>query len=129
MKTAPPSVSDTASQAGGSAGNRLKYLVKATTSAPNVNLRDASLPNILKLLPVRCDSGNLNGQYHTGPYQAMTDGVVWYTWHGWWYSIKSVVMMIRAADLKQPPAVTGPLPEQLAAGETAGGTADLPYGG
>ncbi|XP_029285366.1 fibrinogen-like protein 1 [Cottoperca gobio] len=54
----------------------------------------------------RCDSGNLNGHYYNGPYQAMTDdGVVWYTWHGWWYSIKSVVMMVRAADLERPPPV------------------------
>lgn len=30
------------------------------------------------------------------------DGVVWYTWHGWWYSIKSVVMMVRAADHQRP---------------------------
>ncbi|XP_045902820.1 fibrinogen-like protein 1 isoform X2 [Micropterus dolomieu] len=30
----------------------------------------------------KCDSGNLNGHYY--------DGVVWYTWHGWWYVIKSV---------------------------------------
>ncbi|XP_077575192.1 fibrinogen-like protein 1 [Stigmatopora nigra] len=52
----------------------------------------------------RCDSGNLNGHYYKGPYQAMTDdGVVWYTWHGWWYSIKSVVMMVRATDLEGPP--------------------------
>uniref|UniRef100_G3PVT8 Fibrinogen C-terminal domain-containing protein n=1 Tax=Gasterosteus aculeatus TaxID=69293 RepID=G3PVT8_GASAC len=52
----------------------------------------------------RCDSGNLNGHYYKGPYQAMADdGVVWYTWHGWWYSIKSVVMMVRAADRDHPP--------------------------
>lgn len=53
----------------------------------------------------KCDSGNLNGHYYKGPYKAMTDdGVVWYTWHGWWYSIKSVVMMLRAADFEgQPP--------------------------
>ncbi|XP_058496080.1 fibrinogen-like protein 1 [Solea solea] len=58
----------------------------------------------------RCDSGNLNGHYYNGPYQAMTDdGVVWYTWHGWWYSIKSVVMMVRAADLEGPPPVIAPL--------------------
>lgn len=30
------------------------------------------------------------------------DGVVWHTWHGWWYSIKSVVMMVRAADHQRP---------------------------
>ncbi|GAA6225841.1 fibrinogen-like protein 1 isoform X1 [Lates japonicus] len=54
----------------------------------------------------RCDSGNLNGHYYKGPYQAMTDdGVVWYTWHGWWYSIKSVIMMVRATDLEHPPPV------------------------
>uniref|UniRef100_A0A3B4TMI4 Fibrinogen-like protein 1 n=1 Tax=Seriola dumerili TaxID=41447 RepID=A0A3B4TMI4_SERDU len=48
----------------------------------------------------RCDSGNLNGHYYKGPYEAMTnDGVVWYTWHGWWYSIKSVVMMVRAVNI------------------------------
>ncbi|KAJ0050883.1 hypothetical protein NL108_009324 [Boleophthalmus pectinirostris] len=50
----------------------------------------------------RCGAGNLNGHYYSGPYQAQTDdGVVWYTWRGWWYSIKSVVMMVRATDLQQ----------------------------
>lgn len=32
----------------------------------------------------------------------MDDGVVWHTWHGWWYSIKSVVMMVRADDHQRP---------------------------
>ncbi|KAL2098045.1 hypothetical protein ACEWY4_007252 [Coilia grayii] len=51
----------------------------------------------------RCHSGNLNGHYYTGPYQAMTDdGLVWYTWHGYWYSIKSVVMMIRPEAFERP---------------------------
>ncbi|XP_059191151.1 fibrinogen-like protein 1 [Centropristis striata] len=69
----------------------------------------------------RCNSGNLNGHYYKGPYQAMTDdGVVWYTWHGWWYSIKSVVMMVRAADLEHPPPVIAPLSEQLQPSKTAG---------
>ncbi|XP_036852913.1 fibrinogen-like protein 1 isoform X2 [Manis javanica] len=47
----------------------------------------------------RCHSANPNGIYYTGPYTAITDnGVVWYTWHGWWYSLKSVVMKIRPND-------------------------------
>ncbi|XP_023577802.1 fibrinogen-like protein 1 [Octodon degus] len=47
----------------------------------------------------RCHSANLNGVYYRGPYTAETDnGVVWYTWHGWWYSLKSVVMKIRPDD-------------------------------
>nr|XP_013007068.1 fibrinogen-like protein 1 [Cavia porcellus] len=47
----------------------------------------------------QCHSANLNGVYHRGPYTAETDnGVVWYTWHGWWYSLKSVVMKIRPND-------------------------------
>ncbi|XP_062378815.1 fibrinogen-like protein 1 isoform X2 [Sardina pilchardus] len=53
----------------------------------------------------RCHSGNLNGQYYNGPYQAVTDdGVVWHTWHGYWYSIKSVVMMIRPEGFDEPKA-------------------------
>ncbi|KAM7393554.1 hypothetical protein PAMP_020417 [Pampus punctatissimus] len=75
----------------------------------------------------RCDSGNLNGHYYKGPYQAMTDdGVVWYTWHGWWYSIKSVVMMVRAADLEHLPPVTGRLLGQLDPSKAAGGIIDRP---
>ncbi|XP_032775073.1 fibrinogen-like protein 1 [Rattus rattus] len=47
----------------------------------------------------RCHSANLNGVYYQGPYRAETDnGVVWYTWRGWWYSLKSVVMKIRPGD-------------------------------
>ncbi|XP_036984737.2 fibrinogen-like protein 1 isoform X1 [Artibeus jamaicensis] len=47
----------------------------------------------------RCHSANLNGLYYQGSYGAQTDnGVVWHTWHGWWYSLKSVVMKIRPND-------------------------------
>ncbi|XP_042555708.1 fibrinogen-like protein 1 [Dipodomys spectabilis] len=47
----------------------------------------------------RCHSANLNGIYYQGSYTAQTDsGIVWYTWHGWWYSLKSVVMKIRPND-------------------------------
>ncbi|XP_012674318.2 fibrinogen-like protein 1 isoform X2 [Clupea harengus] len=53
----------------------------------------------------RCHSGNLNGHHYNGPYQAVTDdGLVWYTWHGYWYTIKSVVMMIRPEGLEEPEA-------------------------
>ncbi|XP_019408147.1 PREDICTED: fibrinogen-like protein 1 [Crocodylus porosus] len=49
----------------------------------------------------RCHSANLNGVYYKGPYTAKTDnGIVWYTWHGWWYSLKSVVMKVRPADFE-----------------------------
>ncbi|MBN3299210.1 FGL1 protein, partial [Amia calva] len=49
----------------------------------------------------RCHSANLNGFYYQGPYTGKTDnGIVWYTWHGWWYSIKNVVMKIRPADFE-----------------------------
>ncbi|KAM4603887.1 fibrinogen-like protein 1 [Polymixia lowei] len=76
----------------------------------------------------RCESGNLNGHYYKGPYQAMTeDGVVWYTWHGWWYSVKSVVMMVRAADLEHPPPVIMPLPGQR--DNSAGGPMEHPLEG
>ncbi|KAK2532918.1 Fgl1 [Columba guinea] len=49
----------------------------------------------------RCHSANLNGLYYKGPYTAKTDnGIVWYTWHGWWYSLKSVVMKVRPAHFE-----------------------------
>ncbi|KAG8453737.1 hypothetical protein GDO86_000386 [Hymenochirus boettgeri] len=49
----------------------------------------------------RCHSANLNGLYYKGPYTAKTDdGIVWYTWHGWWYSLKSVIMKIRPASFE-----------------------------
>ncbi|KAK7929787.1 hypothetical protein WMY93_006182 [Mugilogobius chulae] len=50
----------------------------------------------------RCGAGNLNGHYYSGPERVQSDdGVVWFTWRGWWYSVKSVVMMLRATDLQQ----------------------------
>ncbi|XP_035282583.1 fibrinogen-like protein 1 isoform X1 [Anguilla anguilla] len=49
----------------------------------------------------RCHSANLNGYYYKGPYSSVTDnGIVWYTWHGWWYSLKSVVMKIRPENFE-----------------------------
>nr|XP_003221685.1 PREDICTED: fibrinogen-like protein 1 isoform X2 [Anolis carolinensis] len=49
----------------------------------------------------RCHSANLNGLYYDGPYSAATDnGIVWYTWHGWWYSLKSVTMKVRPSDFR-----------------------------
>ncbi|XP_029365790.1 fibrinogen-like protein 1 [Echeneis naucrates] len=76
----------------------------------------------------RCDSGNLNGHYYNGPYHAMTDdGVVWYTWHGWWYSIKSVLMMVRAADLEHPPPVLTPIMDSTQAASTLQPAGDVDH--
>ncbi|XP_035506722.2 fibrinogen-like protein 1 [Scophthalmus maximus] len=54
----------------------------------------------------KCHSANLNGLYYpSGHYSAVTDnGVVWYTWRGWWYSLKSSVMKLRPTDFKIDPA-------------------------
>ncbi|XP_056456938.1 fibrinogen-like protein 1 isoform X2 [Gadus chalcogrammus] len=53
----------------------------------------------------RCHSAHLNGLYYpSGPYSAVTDdGVVWVTWRGWWYSLKTTVMKLRPADFKEDP--------------------------
>ncbi|XP_037546389.1 fibrinogen-like protein 1 [Nematolebias whitei] len=52
----------------------------------------------------RCGSDNEEEQHFKGPFEAMSDdGVAWYVWHGWSYAIRSVVMMVRAADLQQLP--------------------------
>ncbi|KAF0039705.1 hypothetical protein F2P81_007940 [Scophthalmus maximus] len=54
----------------------------------------------------KCHSANLNGLYYpSGHYSAVTDnGVVWYTWRGWWYSLKTSVMKLRPTDFKIDPA-------------------------
>ncbi|KAM6953234.1 fibrinogen-like protein 1 [Aplochiton taeniatus] len=47
----------------------------------------------------RCHCAHLNGVYHHGRYSAVTDdGLVWYTWRGWWYSLKTTLMKIRPSD-------------------------------
>lgn len=50
----------------------------------------------------RCHSANLNGVYYpNGHYSASTDdGVVWYPWKGWWYSLKTSAMKLRPVDHK-----------------------------
>ncbi|XP_075336971.1 fibrinogen-like protein 1 [Odontesthes bonariensis] len=53
----------------------------------------------------KCHAAHLNGMYYpSGHYSASTDdGVVWFTWKGWWYSLKTSVMRLRPADLKIDP--------------------------
>uniref|UniRef100_A0A8C4EV98 Fibrinogen-like protein 1 n=1 Tax=Dicentrarchus labrax TaxID=13489 RepID=A0A8C4EV98_DICLA len=53
----------------------------------------------------KCHSAHLNGMYYpSGHYSALTDdGVVWYTWRGWWYSLKTSIMKLRPVDFKTDP--------------------------
>ncbi|KAI4819687.1 hypothetical protein KUCAC02_004927 [Chaenocephalus aceratus] len=53
----------------------------------------------------KCHSAHLNGMYYpNGHYSALTDnGVVWYTWRGWWYSLKTSSMKLRSMDFKMDP--------------------------
>ncbi|XP_032384451.1 fibrinogen-like protein 1 [Etheostoma spectabile] len=53
----------------------------------------------------KCHSAHLNGLYYpNGHYSALTDdGVVWYTWKGWWYSLKTSIMKLRPIDFKLDP--------------------------
>ncbi|OCT95985.1 uncharacterized protein LOC100036837 isoform X1 [Xenopus laevis] len=46
----------------------------------------------------RCHAANLNGVYYKkGNYTGVYDnGIVWSTWHGLWYSLKSTAMKIRS---------------------------------
>lgn len=54
---------------------------------------------------LRCHSAHLNGKYYpNGHYSSVTDdGVIWYTWRGWWYSLKTSIMMLRPMDFKIDP--------------------------
>uniref|UniRef100_UPI0037E94D8D fibrinogen-like protein 1 n=1 Tax=Semicossyphus pulcher TaxID=241346 RepID=UPI0037E94D8D len=53
----------------------------------------------------KCHSAHLNGKYYPyGHYSAITDdGVVWYPWRGWWYSLKTSIMKLRPTNFKIKP--------------------------
>uniref|UniRef100_A0A3P9MMM0 Fibrinogen-like protein 1 n=1 Tax=Oryzias latipes TaxID=8090 RepID=A0A3P9MMM0_ORYLA len=53
----------------------------------------------------KCHSAHLNGLYYpSGYYSAATDdGVVWFTWKGWWYSLKTSIMKLRPTDFNHDP--------------------------
>ncbi|XP_038555831.1 fibrinogen-like protein 1 [Micropterus salmoides] len=53
----------------------------------------------------KCHSAHLNGMYYpNGHYSALTDdGVVWYSWRGWWYSLKTSMMKLRPSDFTTDP--------------------------
>lgn len=57
----------------------------------------------------KCHSAHLNGLYYPrGHYSAWSDnGIVWFTWRGWWYSLKTSVMKIRLTDFQIDP-IDGP---------------------
>lgn len=66
---------------------------------------DKSVISLCLSLSSRCHSAHLNGVYYpSGHYSAVTDdGVVWYTWRGWWYSLKTTIMKLRPVDFKIDP--------------------------
>jgi ficolin len=48
---------------------------------------------------VACLNSNLNAIYHGGPHESFADGVNWYHWTGYNYSLRFTEMKIRPADV------------------------------
>ncbi|XP_063591423.1 ficolin-1-like [Penaeus indicus] len=44
-----------------------------------------------------CHRSSLNGEYLGGSHSLYARGIVWYNWHGHYYSLKSTTLMIRPA--------------------------------
>ncbi|KAI8506614.1 hypothetical protein Bbelb_160410, partial [Branchiostoma belcheri] len=55
--------------------------------------------------PPSCGYALLNGQYLTGCSSSCSygDGIVWYTWRGYSYSLKKTVIMVRPANFPASP--------------------------
>lgn len=47
---------------------------------------------------VYCHLSNLNGDYLAGPHDSFANGVIWYTFRGYYYSLKDAVMKIRPTN-------------------------------
>ena len=45
-----------------------------------------------------CHYSNLNGFYHHGSHSSYADGVNWYAWKGYYYSVKRAEMKIRPVN-------------------------------
>ncbi|XP_013381706.1 ryncolin-1 [Lingula anatina] len=54
-----------------------------------------------------CHSSNLNGLYHLGPHTSYADGINWYSFKGYYHSLKRTAMKIRPIGFNAGSVVIG----------------------
>ena len=84
----------------GTAGDSLAYHNRMQFSTRDIDNNNRSWTNCAQFYNGgwwfnNCFSSHLNGLYHHNPHLHSDNGIIWYQWRGWFYSLKFTEMKTR----------------------------------